>query len=94
MNTPIDYTLKIADTPQDDGVSLPDVHAEASCSPDRSTAAQPAPTKPSRLSNIEGKRRGRRGSVQKLTPEEIDQEIDRVQRLNGRPTLARGTYPD
>lgn len=40
------------------------------------------------------KRRG--GSVQKVSPEEMREEIDRMNRLNGvgKPAFAEGTEPD
>jgi hypothetical protein len=88
MNTPADdHTLKIADTPTDDEVSLPDeVHAGANCSHEAILPLPPATAK--------SKRRGRRGRVQRLTPEEMELEFERVQRRNGKPTFARGTDPD
>ncbi len=46
--------------------------------------------------SVNAKPRKQRGGVQKLTPEEMDAEIDRINRLNGvgKPALAEGTEPD
>jgi hypothetical protein len=81
MNKPTDYILKIADTPTDDDV------------PGAAAAPPPAATKSDGTSRPQRKRRGRPRNVQRLTPEEMDREIDRVHRSNGGPTLARDTDP-
>jgi hypothetical protein len=81
MNKPTHHILKIAETPTDD-----DVPAAAGTTP-------AVPKKSGGTSRTQRKRRGRLGSVQRLTPEAMAEEIDRVHHLNGRPTLARGTDP-
>ncbi len=96
MSTPTNYRLKIADTPTDgDEDPLPiDTTTEAedaeTPSPEVVSSAPPAP------SGTENKRRGRRGRVQRVTTEEIDAEIERVNRLNGniKPGIAPGTWQD
>jgi hypothetical protein len=58
--------------------------------PTEEDAAMPA-TKPCQPSKSKRKDHRKRGLVQRLTPEEMDAEIDRVSLGNGRPILARGT---
>ena len=64
----------------------------ADTSGDTPLAAQPAPAgSPS----PESKRRRRRAGTQRLTADEMRDEIDRVERANGRgrPRIASGTFP-
>jgi hypothetical protein len=57
---------------------------------------RPTEKKIRRSSTTGAKRRGRGGGglVKKVSSEEMDEQIDRVQRQRGRPTIARGTHPD
>ena len=90
MNSPTNHGLKIADTPGDDD--------EKSGDADKSAISADAIPENSTPSSTEGKAEnkkssggGRRGGTEKLTPEEMDEEIERVKRLNGTPTLAKDT---
>lgn len=80
MTTEPKHSLKIADTPTEDEA------AEASESADDCSVPPPAPPTNSK-SNQPGK-------TQRLSPDRMDEEIDRVNRLNGTPTLARDTCQD
>jgi hypothetical protein len=110
MNTSTNYRLKIADTPADDAptggdadplpmVATTEAEDTKAPSPEVIPSAPPAPMKPPRLSlaRTDRKRRGRRGSVERLPVDVIDDEIDRVNRMNGvggGPSLAEGTEQD
>jgi hypothetical protein len=98
MHSRTNHVLKIADTPSDweDQIREPEVDetkmiSEESTSPEPSTQTQSACH-----SRPQSQRPGGRGGVRRFSPEAMDIEIDRVQRLNGKPkpTLARGTDPD
>jgi hypothetical protein len=87
------HRLKIADTPTDDEDVV------LAVSEDTIAPSPPAPQSESKSSqqslwtdDSQGKKRS--GKTQRLSPEEMDEELDRVSRLNGVPTLARGTSRD
>ncbi len=97
MNTPPNHTLKIADTSADDQ----DLPPPESCSEAAARNVPPTlaaiPMGPLLVSvHDETKKRGRRRGVQRLSSEEIDAEIERVNRLNGniKPGIAPGTWQD
>jgi len=81
MNKPTDHLLKIADTPTDDDQLSPPAGGEGVGAADSAPKPQP-------------KTQVTRRSAQRLTPTEMDLEIDRVRLCNGRPTLARDTCSD
>lgn len=89
------HGLRIADTPMDDvkrpeetassvASNLVDCHTAMPCVTDKYGCASAA---------IRIGRTGRR-KVQRLSREEVDQEIERVNRLNRKPAIEIGTYPD
>jgi len=73
------HDLRIADTPTDE--ELADIEAAGECS-----ALPPVPDSQAKSS--------RSGRTERLSSEEMDAEIARVNRLNGMPTLARDTCQD
>lgn len=97
MDEPTYQGLRIANTPADDAHDGPSpaIHLSSPGSPSHSPAA---PAEQDRqLASATGKRRRRRpGGTQKLSPDEMRIEIERVNRLNGNigPGIARGTHPD
>jgi len=99
MNAPINHGLKIADTPPDDETAIsPDIDiAIASTAPAATVESNQPSREPSPSSRTAGEKRSQRGKgqVQKLTPDEMELEIERVRRLNGNggPTLAKDTDP-
>jgi hypothetical protein len=78
MDDPLHPLLKIADTPE----------GEVAAADTPPTDAPPAKA----IAN--GKRRKGRSLVQRLTPEEMDDEIRRVNLANGHLMIAEGTEPD
>jgi hypothetical protein len=109
MDEPTDHGLKIAATPADDAGpeagTVPHANAhgmggQSSAGKASSAATNAFPATPAEAgkpaSAAGNRRRRRRGGTVKRTPEEMQIEIERINRLNGniRPGIARGTHPD
>jgi hypothetical protein len=92
MDSQPKHGLKIADTPTEDEA------AEAGDSTNTVSPSPPAPTEfrssQQSLWPEDDQLKKRPGKTKRLTPKEIVEELDRVSRLNGVPTLARDTCQD
>jgi hypothetical protein len=91
MDSQPKHKLKIADTPTDEEA------AEIGSPEDCSLAPPALPESKSSQQSLwaeDDQPESQPGRTQRLSPKEMDKEIDRVNRLNGRPTLAKDTCRD